>query len=73
MDLFHANQNYAVIRLIEGREFTVSALEILNPTLAGPGKANEFQSLLHSNKIAFSTLDSKNSTLARIIIVERMI
>ena len=52
MNLLHANQNYS---FVQSPEVTVSARDIA-PTLTGPGKANESQSLLQSNKIPFSTL-----------------
>ena len=50
------NPNYAVVRLPEGCEVTVSARDIA-PTPAGPGEANESQSLLKGNETTFSTLE----------------
>ena len=47
IDLLNANPNYAVVRSLEGREVTVSARDIA-PTSAGPGEANESQSLSKS-------------------------
>ena len=58
MDLVHANQNYAVVRSPEGCEVTVSVRDIPT-TPAGPGEANESQSLSESNKILFSTLKER--------------
>ena len=60
MDLLNANLNYAFIQLPEGRKVTVSARDIA-PTPAGPGEANESQSLLQSNKTLFSTLERPDS------------
>ena len=60
MDLLNANPNYAVVRLPEGREVTVSARDIA-PTPAGQGKANESQSLSQSNEIPSSTLERPES------------
>ena len=60
MDLLNANPNYAVVRSPEGREVTVSARDIA-PTPAGPGEANESQSLSQSNEIPFSTLERPDS------------
>ena len=62
MDLLHANHNYVVVRSPEGREVTVSARNIA-PTPAGPGEANESQSLSQSNKISFFRLERTDSGL----------
>ena len=60
--MLHTNPNYAIIRSPEGHKVTVSARDIA-PTPAGPGEANESQSLSQSNKILFSTLERKDSSL----------
>ena len=60
MDLPHANQNYAVVQSSEGHKVTVSARDIA-PTPAGPGEANESQSISQSNKFPFSTLERTDS------------
>ena len=60
MDLLHANQNYAVARLLEDGKVTVSARDIAS-TPAGPGEANESESFLQSNEIQFSTLERTDS------------
>ena len=60
VDLLHANQNYAIVQSPKGREITASTRDI-TPTPAGPEEANDFQSLLQSNKIPFSTLERTDS------------
>ena len=57
IDLLHANLNYAVV---QSPEVTVSARDIA-PTPAGPGEANESQSLSQSNEILFFTLKRMDS------------
>ena len=56
MDLLNANPNYAVVRSPEGCEVTVSARDIVS-TPAGPGEANESQSLSQNKKTLFSMLE----------------
>ena len=61
MDVLHANQNYAVVRLSKGREVTVSARDI-SSTIAGLREANESQSFSQSNEVTISTLERTDSS-----------